>query len=336
LLTITELAKHLNGVWHGNANHAISNISSLSRARSKDLTYFDNIIFQDLLESTSAGVVLLKPEHLLLCPVNSIVVSNPSEAMNHSLQYLKPSSKYISEIHPSAQIDPTAQLGTGVSVGANTVIAATVQIANDVRIGANSFIGTGVQIDASTEIGFGVVIHEGCRIGRNVVINSGCIIGASPFNYLKQHGSWQQGPVVGGVIISNGVHLGANTVIDKGSLGDTYLAHGVCIDNLVQIAHDVIIGPNTAIAGCAAVGAQAQIGADCIIGGASCIAAHVQLANDVVITGMSTVSKSITKAGIYSSGTLAHEHQRWRRNAARFRRLDDYIMKLSSLEKKIE
>ena len=119
----------------------------------------------------------------------------------------------------------------------------------------------------------------------------------------------------------------------RGTLKDTFIGEGVQIDNLVQIAHDVRIGAYSAIAGCVAIGAYAQIGKHCIIGGASTIAANVYLSNDVVITGMSTVNKTLLKQGIYTSGTMVCEHRRWRRNAARFRRLDEYIARLCRLEK---
>lgn len=335
MLTLAQLADYLDGVWHGNASHAIFSLASLSRASSVDVAYFDNLLFLETLNSTAAGVVLLKLEHQSLCPVNSIVVANPLAAMTEAMRYLLTSKETGSGIDPTARIHQSALLGKDIFIGAHTVIGERVQLADGVYIGSNTVIESDVHIGVGSQIDNGVMIHSGSRLGRNVIVNAGSIIGALPFNYLKHHGVWQQGPALGGVIIANGVHIGANTVIDRGSLSDTYLAEGVCIDNLVQIAHDVIIGTNTAVAGCAAIGAYAQIGSDCIIGGASCIAAGVQLSEDVVITGMSTVSKSIAKPGIYSSGTLVHEHERWRRNAARFRRLDDYMAKLGMLEKKI-
>ncbi|PWY55400.1 UDP-3-O-(3-hydroxymyristoyl)glucosamine N-acyltransferase [Legionella qingyii] len=335
MLTLAELADQLDGVWHGNADHAIFCFASLSRATSQDVAYYDKSILRQALDTTLAGAVLLRAEHQHLYRGNCIVVSHPLNAMIHATQLLSVPMFPRSGIDPTAIIHPSAQLGQDISIGAYSVIGADVQVADGVTIGANAVIESSVRIGEHTKIGHEVVIHTGCQLGAHVVINSGCVIGASPFNYLKEHGRWQQGYSVGAVIIANDVHVGSNTVIDRGSLSDTYLGEGVCIDNLVQIAHDVLIGKNTIIAGCAAVGAYAQIGADCIVGGASCIAAHVHLADDVVITGMSTVSKSLARAGIYSSGTLVHEHHRWRRNAARFRRLDDYIVKLGTLEKKL-
>ncbi|KTD06028.1 UDP-3-O-[3-hydroxymyristoyl] glucosamine N-acyltransferase [Legionella gratiana] len=335
MLTLAQLAEKLGGVWHGNANHAIFSFASLARATPKDIAYYDNPILQKALEATSAGAVLLRAEHKDLCQRNCIIVSNPLQMMIQATQLLSKPTISCSGVDPTARIHHSAQIGEGVSIGAYSVIHAEVQLADNVVIGANTVVESSVVIGKKTQIGHDVVIHSGCQLGAHVIIDSGCVVGASPFNYVKQQGYWRQGLSVGAVIIADQVRIGANTVIDRGSLNDTYLGDGVCIDNLVQIAHDVLIGKNTFIAGCAAIGAYVQIGEDCIIGGASSIAAYVHLTDDVVITGMSTVSKSLAKSGIYSSGTLIHEHQRWRRNAARFRRLDDYIEKLSVLEKRV-
>ena len=335
MLTLAELANHLGGVWHGDANHAIFSFASLARATAKDVAYFDNSLMRHALDSTLAGVVLLKKEHQHLYSGNCIIVSNPLQGMVECTQLLSIPKKAYLGIDPSSSIHSSVQVGQGVSIGACSVIGAEAQLADGVIIGANTVIESSVRIGRDSQIGHGVIIHSGCQLGAQVIINAGCVIGASPFNYSKLQGQWHQGFAEGAVIISDRVHIGSNTVIDKGSLNDTYIGEGVCIDNLVQIAHDVLVGKNTIIAGCAAIGSYAKIGTDCIIGGASSISAHVYLADDVVITGMSTVSKSLVKSGIYSSGTLVHEHQRWRRNAARFRRLDDYVVKLSALEKKL-
>ncbi|STY30428.1 UDP-3-O-[3-hydroxymyristoyl] glucosamine N-acyltransferase [Legionella wadsworthii] len=335
MLTLKELADHLGGVWHGNAKHAIFSYASLSRATSVDVAYYDNSALREALETSAAGAVILKEEHQTLFPGNCIVVSQPIEAMRQAARLLSVPNHQSRGIHSTAVVHESALLGHNISIGAFSVIHDNVHIADGVTIGANTVIESSVRIHKNTQIENNVVIHSGCRLGSHVLIHSGCVIGASPFNYLKDHGQWHPGYNAGAVIIENRVQIGANTVIDRGSLSDTYLGEGVCIDNLVQIAHDVLVGKNTIIAGCAAVGAYVQIGADCIIGGASCIAAHVHIADDIVITGMSTVSKSLAKSGIYSSGTLVHEHRRWRRNAARFRRLDDYIIRLGALEKKV-
>lgn len=336
MLTLAQLADFLGGVWHGNANHAILGYSSLLRASDNEVAYYNCALPRQMLSSSVAGAVLIKAEHSEWCSTNTIIVPDPYSAMEEVAKLFDVQGARFTGIHPTAQIHPSAQIGNYVSIGAHAVIGEFVFLGDGVCIGANAIIDPDVSIGDASIIGNGVFVHSGTFIASQVMINSGCVIGSSPFNYLKQHGVWKQGFDVGGVYLSAGVHLGANTVIDRGSLGDTFLAEGVCVDNLVHIAHDVSIGCHTAIAGCAVIGAHAGIGSDCIIGGASCLAAYVQIIDDVVITGMSTVSKSIMKSGIYSSGTLVHEHQRWRKNAARFKRLDDYMIKLAALEKSLQ
>lgn len=334
--TLAQLADHLNGVWHGNANHAVFTLASLHRAKSTDLAYYDAKIPIHLLQSTQAGAVLLKDEHLSSCSTNAIIVDNPLAAMHKIKDLLSDTPTIDFTIHPTAVIHPTAKIAARVSIGAYTVIGKHVELAAGVVIGNNSTVEASVTMKENCRIGHGVKIAAGVSLGELVIIHPGSVIGATPFNYMKAHGTWHSEPSVGGVIIGDRVIIGSNTVVCKGSLSDTYIDEGVCIDNLVQIANDVMIGQNTAIAGSATIGSYVHVGADCIIGGASTLASNISLTDDVVITGMSAVNKSITKPGIYSSGTLAHEHQRWRKNASRFKRLDDYINKLNQLEKKLE
>lgn len=333
MYTLAELARHLDGRLHGYAKHPIQGVASLSRATKSDLAYFDNTSLLKSLTRTEAGAVLLMQGYAQHCPVNYIVVANPLLSMTIAAEMLVQSVKYKEAIHPTALISPSAILGTHISIGANSYIGEGVRLDNQVQIGANCVLEAGVAVGEQTIIHSGVCIHGGTKIGANSLIESGVVLGASPFNSVKIQGRWCSGPAVGGVIVEDKVQIGANTVVDRGSLSDTYIGEGVYIDDLVQIAHDVTIGANTAVAGCAAIGAYTKIGAHCIIGGASCVAAHVHIVDDVVITGASTVNKSLNKAGIYSSGIMVSEHQRWRRNAARFRRLDDYIMRLTKLEK---
>lgn len=331
--TLAELAQHLDGILYGQAEQLIQGVASLSCATKSHLSYFDNLILLESLSTTQAGAVLLTASHAQHCPVNAIVVTNPLESMAIVAELFVQPSEHLEGIHPKALISSSAIVGCGVSVGANSIIGEGVHLGDHVAVGANCVLESGVTVENHTTIHNGVYIHKGSTIGSHVIIESGAVLGAPPFNSIKKQGHWLCGPAVGGVIIADHVQIGSNTVIARGALGDTFIAKGVHIDNLVLIAHDVTIGANSAIAGCAAVGAYVRIGAHCVIGGASCLAAHVHLADDIVITGMSTVNKSLVKPGVYSSGIMVSEHHQWRRNAARFRRLDDYVTRLTKLEK---
>ncbi|KTD65877.1 UDP-3-O-(3-hydroxymyristoyl)glucosamine N-acyltransferase [Legionella spiritensis] len=332
--TLSELSSLLNGVLHGQEDRVVQGVASLSRATETDVAYYDDPLLTDVLNTSQAGVVLLSAPYSSSCPLDHIVVKDPLDGIMLTARLFEQSESLMSPgIHSSAIIAATAQIKSGVSIGANSIIGDQVMVARDVHIGEHCVIENGVTIGPNTSIAAGSVIGFGTRVGSQVVIDRGVVLGALPFNGVKNRGEWRSGPTRGGVVVYDRVVIGANTVIARGSLGDTCIGEDVRIDNLVHIAHDVIIGSHTAIAGCAAVGAFVRIGSHCVIGGASCIAANVQLLDDIVITGMSTVSKSLKKAGLYSSGTMVSEHNRWRRNAARFRRLDDYILRVAKLEK---
>ncbi|KTD48525.1 UDP-3-O-[3-hydroxymyristoyl] glucosamine N-acyltransferase [Legionella rubrilucens] len=332
--TLRELADLLSGNLHGDAALLIQGVSSLVRAQKNQIACFDNTAQFDLLSKTRAGAVLLAPQQVRDFPFSCISVPNPWESIHLVANLFKIAPIKRQGIHQSAIISPTAELPQHVFIDAHAMIGERVVIAPGVCVGAHCVIEKDVFIGAQTIIEPGAVIGAGTVIGAQTYVGSGVVIGANPFNNLKDKGYWHTSHALGGTVIGDRVLIGANTVIARGSLSDTCIGENVCIDNLVHIAHDVTIGAHTAIAGCAVIGAFVRIGGHCVIGGASCIAANVHLANEVVITGMSTVSKSLQRAGVYSSGTLVSEHQRWRRNAARFRRLDDYVARLAKLEKK--
>lgn len=333
--SLSELAERLNGVMYGDGSREIEGIASLARAGRKELCYFDNPARSAMLKSTRAAAVLLTQNMRHLCPIDMIIVDNPFLAIAEVIKLFQTDTLLREIIHPSAQVDGSAALGSNVRIGANSVISEGAKIGDNVRIGANCIVEPYVDIGHGSCLHNSVILHEGTQIGSDVRIDSGAVIGALPFNAMKKQGNWYAGPTIGGVVISDRCQIGSNTVIDRGSMCDTFLEEGVFLDNLIQIAHDVVIGSGTAVAGCAAIGAHTVLGKHCVVGGASTVAANLVLADDVVITGMSTVNKSLLKPGVYSSGTMVCEHQKWRRNAARFKNLDAFVHRLKSLEQEV-
>ncbi|WP_133139710.1 UDP-3-O-(3-hydroxymyristoyl)glucosamine N-acyltransferase [Legionella genomosp. 1] len=332
--TLAFLADYLDGAIGGNPDLPIQGFSSLVRANSSELAYYDRHLPLQMLKNTQAGAVLLASRDVSDSPVSTIAVSDPLAAAQ-AINALLAQSKEVplAAIHPHAVIHASVTLGEQVSIEANSHIAENVKLGQNVHIGANCSIASDVVIGENTRIANNVSLEQGVIIGSHCMIDSGAVIGAEPFHGYKVKGRWSALSAAGSIVISDEVTIGANTVIVRGIVGDTWLGSGVQIDNLVQIAHDVTIGRHTAIAAGTVIGAFTQIGSHCILGGACSVAANLHLGDDLVVTGMSTVNKSLSKPGIYSSGTMVSEHHRWRRNAARFKRLDDYILRLIRLEK---
>ncbi len=179
------------------------------------------------------------------------------------------------------------------------------------------------------------IYHRVC-VGDDVVIHAGAVLGADGFGFANDRGRWVKIHQLGTVIIGDRVEIGACTTIDRGALGDTVIEAGVILDNHVQIAHNVRIGENTAMAAYAAVAGSTTIGKNCIFAGQSGAVGHVTICDNVVALARCTLSKDITRPGSYSADLLMEETPKWRRNAARFRQLDDMAKRLRKLEGKFE
>jgi UDP-3-O-[3-hydroxymyristoyl] glucosamine N-acyltransferase len=169
-----------------------------------------------------------------------------------------------------------------------------------------------------------------------VLIHPGAVLGADGFGIAFERDHWIKVPQLGGVVVGDDCEIGANTTIDRGALGDTVLEEDVRLDNQIQIAHNVRIGAHSALAGCAAVAGSATIGRYCLIGGGAGILGHLSVADRVTVTAMSLVTHSIREAGEYSSGTPIQPNRLWRRNAARFKHLDEIARRVSAAEKESE
>lgn len=198
-------------------------------------------------------------------------------------------------IAPSASIDPTATLGNNVSIGANAVIEEGVELGEGAIIGAGCFIGKFAKIGAGTRLWANVSVYHQVEIGAHCLVQSGTVIGSDGFGYANERGNWVKIPQLGSVRIGDRVEIGACTTIDRGALDDTVIGSGVIIDNQCQIAHNVIIGDNTAVAGGVIMAGSLKIGRYCQIGGASVINGHMEICDRAVVTGMGMVMRPITE-----------------------------------------
>jgi UDP-3-O-[3-hydroxymyristoyl] glucosamine N-acyltransferase len=221
----------------------------------------------------------------------------------------------------TSQVDPGAVIGAGVRIGERC------------HVGANVVIGAGCQIGDDTRLMPVVVLYAGVRLGARCLVHAGAVLGADGFGIARDgQARWTKVPQVGGVVVGDDVEIGANTTIDRGAIEDTVIGDGVKLDNQIQIAHNVVLGPHTAIAGLAGVAGSTRVGARCIIGGDVAISGHLEIADDVVISGGAKVLQSITRAGIYGGSLPADDARGWRRNAVRFGQLDELARRVQRLE----
>jgi UDP-3-O-[3-hydroxymyristoyl] glucosamine N-acyltransferase len=170
------------------------------------------------------------------------------------------------------------------------------------------------------------------RVGERCILHPGCVIGADGFGHAPDKDGYVKVPQVGIAVLGNDVEVGCNSTIDRGAIGDTVLEDGVKIDNLVQLGHNVRVGVHTVIAGCTGVSGSTTIGRRCMIGGHVGIAGHIEICDDVAVAGKSAITGSIRQPGVYASTLPVDDIKRFRRNAARFSRLDEMARRLRKLE----
>ena len=332
-IRLGEIAQLLGAELRGDADAPIEGLATLGEAKKGDLSFLANLAYLDQLQQTSATAAIVHPKQADDCPCHALILDNPY------LGYAKVSSlfdtlpKPTMAVHPSAVVSEQAFITEGVTIGANAVIEAGAKIERGAVIGAGCVIGERSRIGVNTRLHANVTIYHDVVIGEACIIHSGAVIGADGFGFANEQGQWHKISQIGGVCIGDKVEVGANTTIDRGAMSDTVIANGVKLDNQIQIAHNVEIGQSSAIAACTGISGSSKLGANCTIAGGVGIAGHLTLADGTHVTGMSLVSKSITKAGSYSSGTAMQTSADWRKSVARFRQLDDMAKRIKALEK---
>ncbi|GAA5190484.1 UDP-3-O-(3-hydroxymyristoyl)glucosamine N-acyltransferase [Ferrimonas gelatinilytica] len=335
MMTLAQLADTLDARLQGNGDTLIEGVATLEQAKSHQIAFLANSKYRHQLAETGAGAVILSDADLDGFSGNALVMTNPYLGFARVAQLLDTTPAAAEGIHPSAVIHESAQLGRDVSIGANAVIEAGAVLGDEVQVGAGCVVGLGAQVGNRTRLWANVTLYHGVFLGQDCIVHSGAVIGSDGFGYANDRGQWVKIPQTGSVQIGDNVEIGANTCIDRGALDDTLIEEGVILDNLVQIAHNDVIGAHTAIAGATVVAGSTTIGKYCIIGGNSAIAGHLNITDGTHIFGMTGVTGSIKEKGLYASTAPMQEAKAWRKNSVRMRQLDEMSRRIRTLEKQL-
>jgi UDP-3-O-[3-hydroxymyristoyl] glucosamine N-acyltransferase len=290
------------------------------------------------MKTSKAGVIFVDLQTPLIEGKNYLLSEDPSRSFQHLVDALFPQRKYPSGfigIHPTATIHPTAKIGAKVIICPHAVID------EGAKIGDSSFIGSGSYIGPFSEIGEECIIHprvvirENCFLGNRVILQPGAVIGSCGFGYTTskqgQHIKLNQ---VGNVWVEDDVEIGANTTIDRARFKSTRIGTGTKIDNLVQIAHGVVIGKHNIIVSQTGIAGSTSTGKYVVIAGQVAIAGHLHLEDGVTIAGKSGVSKSL-KTGKYG-GIPVMPIDEYNRNQVFIRKMATYVNQIKNLVKRIQ
>lgn len=332
-----EIADFVGGTIYGNKLKEVKNLARIEEAQPGDLTFLYLPVYEKYFETTKASAILVKPAfNKTRNDITYIEVNDPNKAFFKILaRYFSPKFN-LTGIDQSAFVHPDAVLGVNVALGKNVVISSGCKIGDNTKIFHNTVLLEGVEVGKDSLIFQNVSIREKCKIGNRVIIHPGTVIGSDGFGYFTdEKGVYQKIPQIGNVVIEDDVELGSNVSIDRAALGSTIIKRGVKIDNLVQIAHNVVVGEDTVISSQTGISGSTKIGNHCILAGQVGLIGHIQIADNVIIMAQSGISKSILKPGQYF-GSPAKEVKTMMKLEAHLRNLPDYAEKIKELEKKNE
>jgi UDP-3-O-[3-hydroxymyristoyl] glucosamine N-acyltransferase len=337
--TINQLAELLNGEVIGNGETTVNKIGPLDKAEPGTISFLHNPKYESQLYTTKATAVIINRKLQLKEPVQSalIAVDDPYNSLTLLLkQYQKLTESEKVGVEEPAFLGEGSVIGESGYRGAFSYIGSGTNIGNHVKIYPHVYIGDNVKIGENTLVYPGVKIYSNSVIGKNCVIHAGAVIGSDGFGFAPQpDGSFEAIPQVGNVILEDSVNVGANTTIDCGTMESTIIKSGVKLDNLIQIAHNVEIGENTAIAAQAGISGSTKIGKNCIVAGQAGIIGHLKISDQVTIGAQAGIGKSIKSEGSILLGSPAFEIRDFKRSYAVFKNLPNMANRINDLEKKV-
>ncbi len=301
IIKINEFSDKVGGILiqsENIVNFDISGISTIEKANEGDISFISSSKFINKAETSKASFFIV-PEGIVIKDKPCVQLKEVWKGIVFLMNFFYPPEIPSKKIHTSAIIDKNVEIGEEVTIDAYCVISANSKIGDRSLIGAQSFIGMNVLIGRDCIIHPNVTIMKDSIIGDRVIIHPGAVIGSDGFKYEQIEGRIAKIPQVGKVVLENDVEVGANTTIDRATLTETRVGAFTKIDNLVQIAHNVIIGKGCLIVSQVGIAGSSKIGNGCIFGGQAGIADNVSITDSVLLAGRAAVKNDIKQSGEY-------------------------------------
>jgi len=331
---LSEIAALIGGTIQGDETVIIKNLRPIDEAGEHDLAFIANMKYFKMLATTGASAVLAPPG-TTADGKNLILVKDPYAAFARLLGVFYPQDHGRTGVSPEAYIEAGAEVSDRATVFPRSFISAGAKIAAGAVIYPGVFIGRNVSVGENSILYANVSVYAGCIIGKRVILHSGVVIGADGFGFATPGADNAKVPQVGIVQIDDDVELGANTTVDRATMGKTWIQRNVKIDNLVQVAHNVVIGENSAIAAQTGISGSTKIGKSVMIGGQVGIVGHISIGDRVMIGASSGVHKDIP-AGQIGGGAPFLPRKEWLKIEMTKLKLPDMRANLDKLVKQVE
>jgi UDP-3-O-[3-hydroxymyristoyl] glucosamine N-acyltransferase len=335
-----QIAEILKGEIIGQRTITVNGLAKIEEGRRGTLSFLSNPKYENYIYTTASSICIVNesfnPSKPLPKTLTLIKVEDAYACFAKLLEVYSNLSKKQAVIEQPTFVDESAKVAAGVYLGAFTYVGKNVEIGENCSIYPNTYLGDNVKIGKQTTLYSGVIVYDACTIGENCILHAGVVIGSDGFGFAPdEHGVYQKIPQIGNVIIEDNVEIGANSTIDRATMGSTIIRNGVKIDNLCQVAHNVEIGENTAMAAQVGIAGSAKIGKRVMIGGQAGISGHLEIADETKIVAQSGVPSSVKKA-ITLMGSPSFPIDDFKRSFIGFRKLPQLMHRISELEAKLE
>ena len=333
-ITLKEIAQFLGGTIAGNDNIIIENIRPIEEAGKGDITFIANKKYLKQLRITEASAILAVPQ-TQAAGKNLVLVTDPYVAFGRLLTLFYPLEHGYNGISNDAYIEKCASVSPEATVFPRAYISEGANIEKGAVIYPGVFVGRNTSVGENSILYANVTVYEGSLIGKRVILHSGVVVGGDGFGFAAPGRDNHKIPQVGFVQIDDDVEIGANSTIDRGTLGKTWIQRNVKIDNLVQIAHNVVVGENSVIAAQVGISGSTKLGKSVIIGGQTGIVGHINIGDNVMIAAGSGIHKDI-EAGQIMAGRTQLPHKQWLKVEACKAKLPEMKATLEKLKKELE
>lgn len=335
----TQIAALIQGTVEGDASVTVNSLGKIEEAEQMQLSFLANDKYEEFLYTTKASIVIVNQNLNLKKPVAATLIRVADAYLAFSLlleKYDEQFTNQLTGVQQPSYVAPSVQIGNNVFIGVFACVNENVKLGKNTKIYSGVFLGNNVIVGDNSIIYPGVKIFHNCIIGNNAIIHAGAVIGSDGFGFASQaDGSFKKIPQIGNVVIEDDVEIGANTTIDRATMGSTRIKKGTKLDNLIQVAHNVEIGNNSAIAAQSGISGSTKIGNNVMLGGQVGVAGHIQIGDGVKIAAQSGATKSI-ESGKTVSGTPAFEHTAELRSQAIKRKLPDLEKRIQELEELVK
>lgn len=333
-----QIATFLSGTVEGDPEVKVYNVAKIEEGAPGMLSFLANPKYSQYLYTTKSSIVLINNDFELQGEVTATLIRVP-DAYAAFAQLLGLYQQFMQSktgVSSLAFISKDATYGDDVYIGEFAFIGERVKIGNRVKIYPQAYIGDDAVIGDDTIVYAGAKLYAQTVVGKSCILHSGCVIGADGFGFATQEdGSYKKIPQIGNVSIGDNVEIGANTCVDCATMGSTRIHNGVKLDNLIQVAHNVELGNNTAMAAQTGVSGSTKIGANCIVAGQVGIAGHLHIANNTKIGAQSGIISNIKREGEEVMGSPVMPVKDFLRMSIHLRQMDKLVRRIEELEKKL-